>query len=183
MKHIVPAVLVLAVGLVVSVAATLDETSTRTLAGEPAAKKSESAEKSAADNSACYVCHANYEKERLAAQHAHEGVGCTDCHGKSWDHADDEGHETPPEKMYPLEKIGAACGECHETHDVSAKRILARWKARKLNERATAKIDCTDCHGRHRLEKRTVRWDRKTGKLIFKDKPDAKKAPGSTKKP
>jgi cytochrome c553 len=174
MKYTAPAVLILAAGLVASVIVTLDEASTEALAGEPSAKKSEPAEPSPADNSACFVCHANYEKEQLVGKHAHKGVGCTDCHGDSEDHADDEGHEIPPEKMYLAEMIAPACGECHETHDASAKRVLARWKARKLTDRDPAKVLCTDCHGRHRLEKRTVRWDRKTGKLIFTEESDAK---------
>jgi hypothetical protein len=119
-----------------------------------------------ADNSDCLVCHLNLEKEPLVATHAGGNVGCTDCHGDSWDHADDEGHETPPDILYPLEKIDPACGKCHPSHDVPARKVLARWLKRNPGETAPRMVVCTACHGRHRLETRTVRWDRKTGELI-----------------
>jgi len=181
MKFTVPAVL--ALGLVVSMEIAVDQAPTRILAGESSATKSKPAAKSMADNSVCYVCHLNYKDEPLVTAHVSDDVGCTDCHGDSWGHADDEGNATPPEKMYPLGQIDAACEECHDTHDVSARKILTRWRKRGLTRRDPTKIVCTDCHGQHRLKVRTVRWDRKTGKLIDQDKAGAKKAPDLTKKP
>jgi hypothetical protein len=135
-----------------------------------------------ADNTACYVCHGNYDEEELVLIHAREEVGCIDCHGESFDHRDDEDNVTPPDTMYWPEAIDPACQECHETHDVSAREVLTRWKERCPDKTDAGKIVCTDCHGYHRLAKRSVRWNKKTGELILeKKKPaaaqDAKKAP------
>lgn len=121
----------------------------------------------AANNDVCLVCHLNYEAEPLVVEHARRGIGCVRCHGDSWEHADDEGHETPPDIMFPPEAIDAACQKCHPTHDVAASEVLARWRERGAEKENPATAVCTDCHGRHRLESRTVRWDRTTGKLTL----------------
>ena len=117
-------------------------------------------------NSACFVCHGNYEREPLARIHATEEIGCVDCHGASFAHRNDENNITPPDVLYPLEAIDAACEECHDSHDVAATEVLARWQERCPEKRDVSQIVCTDCHGQHRLKLRTVRWDKKTGKLI-----------------
>jgi hypothetical protein len=135
-----------------------------------------------ADNTACYVCHGNYDEEELVLIHAKEEVGCIDCHEESFAHRDDEDNVTPPDKMYWPERIDPACQECHDTHDVSARDVLTRWKERCPEKTEASKIVCTDCHGHHRLPKRQVRWNKKTGELIFEkkktsDAKDAKKAP------
>lgn len=119
-----------------------------------------------ADNSACYVCHANYEEEEMVVQHALEEVGCIDCHGPSYDHRDDEDNVTPPDVMYAPDKIEAACQECHDTHDAPAVKIIRRWQERAATKDDPDKLVCTDCHGRHRLKSRTVRWNKTTGELI-----------------
>jgi len=98
-----------------------------------------------ADNSRCYVCHANYDGEQLVTMHAAKNVGCETCHGASDDHCGDEGHLTPPDMMYAKEDINAMCRTCHASS----------------NEQY-----CTDCHGNHRLPHRTRQWDKKTHKLI-----------------
>ena len=69
--------------------------------------------KKAVDNSRCHVCHLNFSDEVMAVNHAKYGVGCEKCHGASDDHASDEGNVTPPQIMYPREKIDAACKVCH----------------------------------------------------------------------
>jgi hypothetical protein len=119
-----------------------------------------------ADNTACYVCHANYEEEELVLIHAREEIGCIDCHGESFAHRDDEDNVTPPDTMYWPERIDPACQECHDSHDVSAREVLSRWKERCSEKTDPGKIVCTDCHGYHRLTRRTVRWNKKTGELI-----------------
>lgn len=121
------------------------------------------------DNSACYVCHANYEEEELVVSHAAEEVGCMDCHGDSNDHRNDEDNITPPDTMYPLATIDAMCRECHETHDVSAMEVLQRWQERCPEKTKPSEIACTDCHYQHRLQLRTVRWNKETGELILRD--------------
>lgn len=118
-------------------------------------------------NQSCFVCHDNYKDEPLMLVHAKEEIGCADCHGESVAHRNDEDNITPPDLMYPLDEIDDACQECHDTHDAPAEKIIARWQARCPERTDVEKIACTDCHGRHRLEARTVRWDKSTGKLII----------------
>ncbi|RMF88049.1 MAG: hypothetical protein D6741_19730 [Planctomycetota bacterium] len=124
-----------------------------------------------ADNSPCFVCHANYAEEPLAVRHARENIGCIDCHGQSFAHRNDENNTTPPDVMYARERIDAACGDCHETHDVPARAIVNAYLKRGLKGTPADKLVCTDCHGRHRLDHRTVRWDKTTRKLL--PRPDA----------
>jgi hypothetical protein len=125
-----------------------------------------------AKNSPCYVCHVNYQAEPLALQHAKAEVGCVDCHGESFPHRNDENNTTPPDTMYPADKIDASCQECHDTHDAPAKDVIALWLERHPGKKDAGSIVCTDCHGEHRLTLRTVRWDKKTGKLLTGEKED-----------
>jgi hypothetical protein len=129
-----------------------------------------------ADNSACYVCHGNYDGEELALIHAKEDVGCIECHGESLAHRDDEDNVTPPDVMYPADKIEEKCAECHDSHDVSAREVIVRWQERCPKKTNPKELVCTDCHGQHRLKLRTVRWDKKTRKLIIRKEKPAKAA-------
>ncbi len=124
-------------------------------------------------NQSCFVCHDNYKDEPLMLVHAKEEIGCVDCHGESVAHRNDEDNITPPDLMYPLAEIDDACQECHDTHDAPAEKIIARWQTRCPEKKDVKKIACTDCHGRHRLKARTVRWDKSTGKLLV-DGPKSK---------
>jgi len=97
-----------------------------------------------ADNTRCHVCHLNYVQEDLALIHAKAKVGCVDCHGNCDAHIADEswasgGNGTPPEIMYPRDKIIEFCVSCHP------------------REKPPTKI-CTDCHGKHRLAERKLKW-------------------------
>jgi hypothetical protein len=121
-----------------------------------------------ADNSACLCCHTNYETEPMAVSHALENVGCVKCHGQSYAHRDDEDNVTPPDVMYPADKIDKSCDECHDEHDAPAKEVIARWQERCPKKTDPKTLVCTDCHGQHRLKFRTVWWDRKTRKLIVR---------------
>jgi len=137
------------------------------LLDEPAEKKVATKGKGPkADNHACHVCHTNYQEEWLAVTHADNNVGCVKCHGESIAHRNDENNITPPDTMYPASGIESACVECHETHNVPARKILARFTERRLDTKSPDQIICTDCHGTHRLNNRSVRWDKKTGKLL-----------------
>ena len=118
-----------------------------------------------ADNSACFVCHVNYSEEGLAVNHARHDIGCVACHGDSFAHRNDENNTTPPDKLVANDAIGKVCGECHDSHDVDAKSVIARWQKKGI-EKDVASIVCTDCHGDHRLKVRTVRWNKKTGELL-----------------
>ena len=139
------------------------------LLDEPAETDNSSLEKTVqaiADNSACFVCHANYAEEPMARDHAKAGLGCVDCHGDSFPHRNDENNTTPPDTMYPANRIDPSCRECHATHDVPAVEVIALYLKRCPSKRDPTKIVCTDCHGEHSLEVRTVRWDKETRKLI-----------------
>ena len=118
-----------------------------------------------ADNSRCYVCHINYEDEALAFIHARANIGCEQCHGVSDAHCSDEDNITPPDIMYPLEKINQSCMGCHPMEKINIavhKGVLSDIRANKAH--------CTACHGDHRLGYRTRRWDKTTGELIEDDK-------------
>jgi len=113
--------------------------------------------KAMADNSRCHHCHLNYIGEKLTTVHAKAKIGCADCHGNCDEHIADEswasgGNGTPPEKMYPREKINPFCLGCHSREKLNRKKhedILAGTAKEKY---------CTDCHGDHRLEKRKCKW-------------------------
>ena len=133
------------------------------------ARSDRNSDKPFADNSACYVCHENYREEELVAWHAEEGTGCVDCHGDSFAHRNDENNITPPDVMFPAKKIDRSCRECHSSHDVSPRDVLARFLERCPEKTNPRNIICTDCHGEHRLKSRTVRWDKGSGELIESD--------------
>jgi hypothetical protein len=126
-----------------------------------------------ADNSFCFVCHGNYRQEHLASRHATEGIGCADCHGPSFAHRNDENHTTPPDVMFPARSIDRACRECHATHDVPPRTLIARFLERCPDQTRASAVVCTDCHGEHRLARRIVRWDKQTRALITDTPPTA----------
>lgn len=116
------------------------------------------------DNSRCLVCHKQYDVEPFAVGHARFGVSCEDCHGMSDAHANDEAHLTAPDEMYGQDTIVPACMECHK----DAKRLAKDDTAcpRYHEEDIISKQICTNCHGRHRLPERLVRWDKDTGERM-----------------
>ena len=152
------------------------------LLDEPAAKEAKS-EAFLRINDACFVCHGNYREEPMAVSHAKEDVSCIDCHGASLAHRNDEDNITPPDKMYPFTKIEAGCqADCHDTHDAPAREVLKRWQERCPQKTDYAQIVCTDCHGFHRLARRSVRWDKDTGALLMRaPKPDPAEKPAPAK--
>lgn len=151
---------------------------------ESAGKEAEPSARSGADNSACYVCHANYKEEPFAQRHAKASVGCAKCHGESRPHQANEENTTPPDVMFPPEEIAPFCAKCHETHNAPAAAVIARWQQRCPKKANPKAILCTDCHGEHRLRIRTVRWDRRTRKLIVGNRNQrAGKGEGPARKP
>jgi hypothetical protein len=138
-----------------------------------------------ADNSFCYVCHRNFEKEPLNAKHTKIGVGCEKCHGSSERHSADEDGITPPEIMYSKLRINPYCVKCHtaeklektDEHQLALTLMKEGGKANAIADKASeAKAEaapvkwiCTDCHGQHRMKVRTRVWDKETGKLIKDD--------------
>ena len=117
------------------------------------------------DNSRCHVCHGNFEDEPLAVSHAKQGIGCERCHGPCDDHCSDEANITPPNILYAKDKVDKSCKECHPD---PMERIVADAKYClfvPLTDDEKKKI-CSDCHGAHRMNLRTVHWDKATGKLL-----------------
>lgn len=118
-----------------------------------------------ADNSRCHVCHINYDDEVLAVTHARADISCEQCHGASDAHCSDEDNITPPDIMYPKEKIRPFCLGCHQKEKID----IAVHKS-VLSDTSVNEGNCTNCHGEHRLGYRTRKWDKSTGKLIEDDK-------------
>jgi len=118
---------------------------------------SASSGKPVADNSRCFVCHANYLDEKIAVTHARANIGCARCHGESDAHIADEswgsgGNGTAPDTMYPKEKINPSCMRCHTKDKIDTpqhKPVFATDTEKKV---------CTDCHGDHRLTVRRCKW-------------------------
>ncbi len=131
-----------------------------------------------ADNSRCFVCHANYEEEQLSVVHAKANVGCVRCHGNSSPHSTDEDGLTAPDRMFPKGHIRLNCLTCHdwvklvETDKIKVNRVDLQEKPDHLavlDGRNREKRFCTDCHGEHRMYFRTKGWDKRSRVLLFKD--------------
>ena len=130
-----------------------------------------------ADNNRCYVCHANYKDEPFVQRHARANVGCVRCHGDSADHVADEANLTPPMLMYWPSRVGFNCYGCHPQHKASARDVILCWQERIAGKVDPKRVLCTDCHGEHRLPRRTIVWNKRTGTLISKVSPAATNAP------
>lgn len=123
-------------------------------------------------NQFCSACHYGFSDEKLARTHELAGIGCERCHGESERHRSDEENITPPEIMYPKSKINPTCMMCHPRHQIQHvgphKTLLAGAKTVLDSEDSTSdQIYCTDCHAkRHRINVRTIRWNKETGELI-----------------
>ena len=98
--------------------------------GKQQAKDDKPVAPSVAENAACFVCHDNFQEEELVTQHAVGDTGCVDCHGKSYAHRNDENNTTPPDVMFPRDKIEASCLKCHDTHDAPAVKVIVRLRER-----------------------------------------------------
>lgn len=124
-------------------------------------------------NPFCRACHLDFDEEELALDHELAGIGCERCHGESLRHRSDEANVTPPELMYPKGRINPGCMMCHPRHDIKHvqdhQAILGAGLSvfHETPSGADAKKCCTDCHGiKHRMQSRTIRWDKATGEPI-----------------
>jgi hypothetical protein len=124
-------------------------------------------------NPFCKACHLDFDEEKLVVAHKTAGIGCERCHGESLRHRSDEANVTPPELMYPKERINPTCMMCHPRHEIRKVESHRPILEANLSVFETAPPDghakkyCTDCHGReHRMKVRTTRWDKCTGNLV-----------------
>lgn len=117
----------------------------------------------AVSNTRCLVCHGNFSHEELSVTHARNGVSCERCHGASDAHCADENNITPPDIMYARDTLVKACMVCHPADKLSHEEH--HWDV-FAPKNGTPKKVCTDCHGKHRIASRDVRWNKKTGQLI-----------------
>jgi len=129
-------------------------------------------------NPYCKACHLDFDEEELALKHEIWGIGCERCHGESFRHRSDEANLTPPEIMYPKERINPSCMSCHPRQDIQNTKDHEPILEAGLStfEEATpvgkdAKKYCTDCHGsKHQvLRVRATRWDKATGAVLKKN--------------
>jgi len=104
-------------------------------------------------NAECLVCHMDFKKEDITAEHAKVGVGCFTCHGPSAAHGDDEANIITPDVTFGRAEITAFCKTCHATHETGPtyKAFLKTWtgKRRPNGRIVSAESVCTDCHGNH----------------------------------
>ncbi len=118
-------------------------------------------------DSACFVCHANLEGEKLAEKHGDDKAdklakkeddehlrpakdrpkkaGCAGCHGPCFDHRSDEDNVTVPDIMYTRGEVKAACLACHLPHKTETKR-------KDGDTPPPPNPVCTDCHGKHKVK-------------------------------
>jgi len=129
-------------------------------------------------NPFCKACHLDFDEEELALSHEIWGIGCERCHGESFRHRSDEANITPPEIMYPKERINPSCMSCHPRQDIQDTKDHQPILEAGLStfEEATpagkdAKKYCTDCHGsKHRVMRvRATHWDKASGALLKKN--------------
>jgi hypothetical protein len=120
-----------------------------------------------AKNATCYVCHANYEQEPLAQWHSKNEIGCTNCHGESIAHKNDENNQTPPDTMYPTNEIDKACRKCHTNHDIQPEEVVLRWQQHTGNKKTIGL--CEICHESHDVPAADVvrKWQKQSGQKVY----------------
>lgn len=107
------------------------------------------------DNSACLVCHINFETEEIASTHLKKAITCAHCHGVSSDHMNDEEAAAEPDMLFGRAEVDASCKKCHGAHKnpEAVSKFLAEWKGKRRphGRLILSNAICTDCHGLHRL--------------------------------
>ena len=120
-----------------------------------AATRQNPARKMPKNNSACLVCHINFETEQIASNHLKHGVTCARCHGASYDHMNDEEAAAEPDILFGRAEVEPFCKKCHgaHKHPDAVRKFLAEWKGKRRphGRLILANAICTDCHGLHRL--------------------------------
>jgi Zn finger protein HypA/HybF involved in hydrogenase expression len=154
-----------------------DNNSTQSVTAQAVQDPGKKSAESFVANPYCKACHLDFDEEELALRHEIWGIGCERCHGESFRHRSDEANLTPPEIMYPKERVNPSCMSCHPRQDIQDTKDHQPILEAGLStfEKATpagkdAKKYCTDCHGsKHRvLRVRATHWDKATGALLKK---------------
>lgn len=104
-------------------------------------------------NSACMVCHIDFDEEELTMQHRKANVMCAACHGPCLAHMDDEMAATRPDRLFGRAEVDKMCRECHGEHKNknTVEAFLKEWQGKRRPNGQLIRKDaiCTDCHGRH----------------------------------
>lgn len=125
-------------------------------------------------NNKCYVCHPGMKTEEITTVHLEMDITCDHCHGPSIEHMHDEMLMTEPDLLFGRLEVDRMCSNptCHRpTEDrivygrqdhkdaVAVETFYKEWKGRtRPNGRAVMPNSvCTDCHGKHNLDKATAK--------------------------
>jgi hypothetical protein len=104
-------------------------------------------------NSACMVCHIDFDDEELTVQHRKAGVMCAACHGPCLEHMNDEMAATRPDRLFGRAEVNEMCRECHGDHKNkdAVDEFRREWYGKRRSNGQLIRTDsiCTDCHGRH----------------------------------
>lgn len=104
-------------------------------------------------NSACMVCHIDFDEEELSIQHQKAGVMCAACHGPCLEHMEDEMAATRPDRLFGRAEVDEMCKECHGEHEKkeAVDNFWKEWSGKRRPNGQVIREDsiCTDCHGRH----------------------------------
>ena len=107
------------------------------------------------DNASCLVCHLDFEKELIVAQHLEAGITCMACHGDSDVHRADEFNVMTPDVIWGRAEIDPFCKQCHQEHKHPKKveAFLDQWESKRRPNRRWIEREsvCTDCHGNHAI--------------------------------
>jgi len=124
-------------------------------------------------NGKCYVCHPGLKTEEITTIHVKMNVTCDECHGPSVEHMHDEMLMTKPDLLFGRSEVNRMCSNpiCHtpggpppadqvygrQDHKdhAAVEAFYKKWLGRtRPNGRAiTPDSVCTDCHGKHNLDK------------------------------
>ncbi len=104
-------------------------------------------------NSACMVCHIDFDDEELTVQHRKADVMCAACHGACLQHMNDEMAATRPDLLFGRAEVDKMCLQCHGEHknQKAVDDFFKEWEGRRRpnGQLITKGAVCTDCHGRH----------------------------------
>lgn len=125
-------------------------------------------------NSKCYVCHPGLKQEDITTAHLEMDITCDNCHGPSIEHMHDEMLMTKPDLLFGRSEVDKMCSNptCHRSsgergiygrvdHKEQQKieAFFKQWQGRTRQNGRAVTVDsvCTDCHGKHNLDKAIVK--------------------------